>query len=348
VFRTRLLAGAVAIAIGLGAVPAYAEVGVVGNTTGCVEGAGEGVWGGAVGTLTKVEDVGEFAINSTYRDDTLASAWDTTKAVGGFAVTTATDPRKAAGETYDAASGVWNGLATAFDQANAAGHGTEFVCRIGGDAAYAAAVAYLTGKVTAYLWPAVDAPPDIIGPSAPDGPWGPTIWEPPADPSWWRILLYRGARLGTSVREDWRETFRRAYPESKALVGEGTVHHAIPRQVLRDYPGLVTENEMHSLENLRGIPIWRDHEEITNEWRVFFNEHPPGSLTREQLFKKVRQIDAKYGARFDPPVLSVPESVANGAAEVARSLAEQTAETAKDLVEKAKDLVPSWGVPGWA
>jgi hypothetical protein len=34
----------------------------------------------------------------------------------------------------------------------------------------------------------------------------------------------------------------------------GQVHHAVEQQALRRYPGLITDAEMNSLENLRGIP----------------------------------------------------------------------------------------------
>ena len=59
------------------------------------------------------------------------------------------------------------------------------------------------------------------------------------------------ARFGDAVSTDYRATFFHANPE---LQGKVIVHHAVEQQVLKRYPGVVTEAEIHSLENLRGIP----------------------------------------------------------------------------------------------
>jgi hypothetical protein len=245
-----------------------------------------------------------------------------------------------------------------------AAHGTEFVCRIGGHAAYATGLAIATTIATdgaadtaigsrsvTETDPDIFVPPGVFihpidpGILAPENVdiWGPLAkqapdWAPPVDPPWWKRFLYR-PRLGVAPRKDYELTFRNAYPESKAE----EVHHAIPQRALDRYPGVVSESEMNSLENLRGTTK-ADHDEIHREWQKFYDEHPPGTATRKQLLRKVAEIDAKWGKRFDPPVLSLTETVA----ERTRSLAENTAETAKSLVEKTKDLIPSWGMPSWA
>lgn len=59
------------------------------------------------------------------------------------------------------------------------------------------------------------------------------------------------ATFGKATSDDYKATFRKANPELK---GEVVVHHAVEQQVLKRYPGVVKNEEMHSLENLRGIP----------------------------------------------------------------------------------------------
>src|SRR5690606_20102290 len=56
----------------------------------------------------------------------------------------------------------------------------------------------------------------------------------------------------TSFGSDYRKTFLNAHPE---LEGKVVVHHAVEQQVLRRFPGLFSEAEIHALSNLRGIPI---------------------------------------------------------------------------------------------
>lgn len=60
------------------------------------------------------------------------------------------------------------------------------------------------------------------------------------------------ATFGHAVRVDYRKTFLEAHPE---LDGKMFVHHAVEKQAAKRYPdAAVTSAEMHSLENLRGIP----------------------------------------------------------------------------------------------
>jgi hypothetical protein len=59
------------------------------------------------------------------------------------------------------------------------------------------------------------------------------------------------ATLGVASRLDYRRTFFEAYPHLK---GNVVVHHAVEQRILSEYPHLISELEMHSLENLRGIP----------------------------------------------------------------------------------------------
>jgi hypothetical protein len=83
-----------------------------------------------------------------------------------------------------------------------------------------------------------------------------------------------------------------------------SVHHAVEQQVLKNYPGVVTNAEMHSLENLRGIPRHLNSElhlkQIPREWNRFYEENP--TATRRQLLQKASKIDARYGGQFNPPI----------------------------------------------
>lgn len=60
------------------------------------------------------------------------------------------------------------------------------------------------------------------------------------------------ATFGNATTDDYKATFFKANPHQE---GKVVVHHAVEQQVMRRYPNLVRKEEMHSLENLRGIPI---------------------------------------------------------------------------------------------
>jgi len=75
-------------------------------------------------------------------------------------------------------------------------------------------------------------------------------------------------------------------------------------RVLKKYPGVIAESELHSLENLRGIPKGVNAEthlsEIRREWNTFYKQH--ARATKEELLDKATEIDHKFGHLFDPPV----------------------------------------------
>jgi hypothetical protein len=99
----------------------------------------------------------------------------------------------------------------------------------------------------------------------------------------------------------YRATFFAANPE---LEGSVVVHHAVEQQVLNRYPGVVSEAEMHSLENLRGIPNELNSDlhlsQIRREWNQFYRKTP--NPTQEMLLQKATQIDSRFGNQFAPPV----------------------------------------------
>ncbi len=109
------------------------------------------------------------------------------------------------------------------------------------------------------------------------------------------------ASLGKAASNDYKATFFKANP---SLEGEVVVHHAIPQKVLNQYPGIITEAELHSLQNLRGIPKSINSDvhlsKIAKEWNEFYRTHP--TATKEQLLQKATEIDLKYGTQFTRPV----------------------------------------------
>lgn len=110
------------------------------------------------------------------------------------------------------------------------------------------------------------------------------------------------ARFGSSVTTDYKRTFFKAHPETEGRV---VVHHAVEQQTLQRYPGVVSESEMHSLENLRGIPKGdinnRVHlSQIRKEWNRFYKANP--SPTQAQLLDFATKLDDKFGYLFNPPI----------------------------------------------
>ncbi|MFD8328861.1 putative T7SS-secreted protein [Streptomyces lydicus] len=118
-----------------------------------------------------------------------------------------------------------------------------------------------------------------------------------------KSLPTRGeASVGHAASHNYKKNFFEAHPELK---GQVVVHHAIEQQVLRRYPGLFSPSEMHSLENLRGIPKGdinsRIHlSEIRVSWNEFYNSHP--SPTRQQVLDHATRVDDSLGHWFNPRV----------------------------------------------
>jgi hypothetical protein len=103
----------------------------------------------------------------------------------------------------------------------------------------------------------------------------------------------------------YKEVFFKTFP---SLRGKVVVHHAIEQQVLKRYPGVITEAEMHALKNLRGIPKILNNKlhlsSIRKEWNAFYKKAKEAGVipTKEQLQKYADYIDKKYGYLFDPPI----------------------------------------------
>lgn len=110
----------------------------------------------------------------------------------------------------------------------------------------------------------------------------------------------RSATVGYTNDFNYRRTYINAHPEAE---GKVWVHHAVEQDVLVKYPGLFTANELHSLENLRGIPNeinGRVHlSEMRVSWNEFYRTHR--TPTRDQILAKATEVDALYGPRYLPP-----------------------------------------------
>jgi RHS repeat-associated protein len=114
------------------------------------------------------------------------------------------------------------------------------------------------------------------------------------------------ATFGSSTNKGYAATFSRAHPETR---GKVVVHHAVEQKVPGKYPSAgVTQSEMHSPENLRGVPKGavnsRIHlSEIRKSWNQFYNQFDATntSPTKQQLLDKATEIDQQFGKYFNPP-----------------------------------------------
>ncbi|MBQ0925608.1 putative T7SS-secreted protein [Saccharopolyspora endophytica] len=114
------------------------------------------------------------------------------------------------------------------------------------------------------------------------------------------------ARFGWSDRigrDAYRANFFDANPDLK---GKVWVHHAVEQQAMKkQYPELdISPNEMHSLDNLRGIPKEINGDvhlrKIRSEWDEFYIDNPNPS--KQDLLDKATEIDNRFGHQFNPPV----------------------------------------------
>jgi hypothetical protein len=113
--------------------------------------------------------------------------------------------------------------------------------------------------------------------------------------------LGTAARFGETASTDYRGTFFAEHPE---LEGKVVVHHAVEQQVQTRYPGVVNDSELHSLENLRGIPKEINSDvhlsQIRKDWNRFYRANPNPS--KDDLLAEATRIDDKYGSQFNPPI----------------------------------------------
>jgi RHS repeat-associated protein len=109
------------------------------------------------------------------------------------------------------------------------------------------------------------------------------------------------ASVGYSDSTDYRGTF---FGENPDLQGQVVVHHAVEQQVLKRYPGLFDVTEIHSLENLRGIPLESNNtlhlSQIRRSWNGFYRTNP--APTREDVLSHATEVDRLFGSQFLPPI----------------------------------------------
>jgi len=120
-----------------------------------------------------------------------------------------------------------------------------------------------------------------------------------------KLAPKHSATFGKATSNDYRATFFKTNPDLK---GKVIVHHATEQQVLKRFPGVVSKSEIHSVENLRGIPKEINSElhlsKIRIEWNDFYKPFRKSGTapTKKQLLEKASEIDAKYGSQFTPAV----------------------------------------------
>lgn len=112
-------------------------------------------------------------------------------------------------------------------------------------------------------------------------------------------ILEYNAIVGHSTTSNYKKTFFKAFP---GLQGKVIVHHAIEQDVLNKYPNLFTKGEIHSLDNLRGIPINDNNilhlSKIRKQWNRFYRNNPNPS--KQQILDKATEIDKLFGKQFKP------------------------------------------------
>ncbi|MES0210219.1 hypothetical protein NKJ93_14140 [Mesorhizobium sp. M0028] len=115
-------------------------------------------------------------------------------------------------------------------------------------------------------------------------------------------VKHAGAKVGWAPSKDYRKTFFDANPSLNK--SDYIVHHGVEQGVFKRYPGLFAEQELHSIENLRGIRNEFDinlHQKvIRNEWEYFYKKNP--HATRQNVLDHVTEIDKKYGHLFYLPI----------------------------------------------
>lgn len=101
------------------------------------------------------------------------------------------------------------------------------------------------------------------------------------------------------MEKEYREIYLQANPHYRNYSKPFDVHHRIPQDLLTRHPDWFSHKEIHDAKNLVGIPrSTRAHSLINQEWRRFWDAYP--NATKQDLLKKVTEIDKQYGADYLP------------------------------------------------
>lgn len=114
-------------------------------------------------------------------------------------------------------------------------------------------------------------------------------------------------KIGRASRLDWAKTYEEEFPDIN-MADIHQVHHAVPRASnYRD--NMLGEYEVHSIENLRGIPKSHSqiHGQITGRWTAWYNtKRDPVSgnyvYTMSEALDFAKSIDDEFGHLFVPPI----------------------------------------------
>ncbi len=109
------------------------------------------------------------------------------------------------------------------------------------------------------------------------------------------------ATVGYSSSVNYRKIFFNINPDLK---GEVVVHHAIEQDIINKYPGLFTLSEIHSIENLRGIPKNKNSllhlSKIRRIWNEFYRQY--ANPSRQDILDKATEVDNMFASQFKPTI----------------------------------------------
>lgn len=125
-----------------------------------------------------------------------------------------------------------------------------------------------------------------------------------SNPDYWKYVdNLASPKFGSyfATSSTYNVNFKNKFSEVKDKIVE--VHHAVPREIEYGF-GLISNSEINSLENLRGMPSREFHQIITEKWRIWLKPYKDTNTkpSIQFLLNKAKEIDDTYGANFIPPV----------------------------------------------
>jgi hypothetical protein len=108
---------------------------------------------------------------------------------------------------------------------------------------------------------------------------------------------------------EYETIFYDAYPEFRGT--KMRIHHAIPKAIFKYFRGVIPIDELHALNNLRGIPFDKNNTThlsiINSKWNAFMRKYQRSGTrpTMEDIREQVRAIDRDHGEDFMPPYKEV-------------------------------------------